>query len=35
MNPFQDLFDAQKAYFATNVTRTTNGGSSNSIEWGG
>jgi len=22
MNPFQDLFDAQKAYFATNVTRT-------------
>ena len=22
MNPFQDLFDAQKAYFSTNVTRT-------------
>ncbi|PNE12115.1 MAG: aldehyde dehydrogenase [Beijerinckiaceae bacterium] len=22
MNPYQDLFDAQKAYFATNVTRT-------------
>jgi aldehyde dehydrogenase (NAD+) len=22
MNPFQDLFDAQKAYFSSNVTRT-------------
>jgi hypothetical protein len=22
MNPYQDLFDAQKAYFQTNVTRT-------------
>jgi aldehyde dehydrogenase (NAD+) len=22
MNPFQDLFDAQKVYFASNITRT-------------
>jgi hypothetical protein len=35
MNPFQNLFDVQKAYFASNITRSCAWRSSSLTAWGG